>query len=142
MSVSRLASSLLVPFGVALGQGPDTADIKSEQLEARLHYQTGKVVVGNGLATLNLPATFRYLNPKETDLVLTAWGNPLSTMRTGTSTTLTPPRSTTRSGRRLAQAVVRSQGRTSPAATSVDTHKKSGRRACAPPAKSRAATLA
>lgn len=76
MSVTRFAWSLLVPFGVVLGQGPDSAEIKPEQLEARLHYQTGKVVVGNGLATLNLPATFRYLNPKETDVVLTAWGNP------------------------------------------------------------------
>jgi uncharacterized membrane-anchored protein len=76
MSVTRWAWPLLVPFGVALGQGPDTADLKIEQLEARLHYQTGKVVVGNGLATLNLPATFRYLNPKETDVVLAAWGNP------------------------------------------------------------------
>jgi len=76
MSVTRFAWSLLVPFGVALGQGPDTADTKVEQIEARLHYQTGKVVVGNGLATLDLPPAFRYLNPKETDVVLTAWGNP------------------------------------------------------------------
>ena len=76
MSVTRFAWSLLVPFGVVLGQGPDTTDLKAEQIEARLHYQTGKVVVGNGLATLNLPATFRYLSPKETDVVLTAWGNP------------------------------------------------------------------
>lgn len=76
MSVTRWAWSLLVPIGVALGQGPDTANIKPEQLEAQLHYQTGTVVVGNGLATLHLPTTFRYLNPKEADVVLTAWGNP------------------------------------------------------------------
>lgn len=76
MSVTRWAWPLLVPVSVALGQGPDTAAIKPEQLEARLHYQTGRIVVGNGLATLNLPPSFRYLNSKETDVVLTAWGNP------------------------------------------------------------------
>jgi uncharacterized membrane-anchored protein len=75
MSVTRLAA-LLVPFGVALGQGPETAAAKPEQIEARFHYQTGKVVIGSGLATLNLPATFRYLDAKETDVVLTTWGNP------------------------------------------------------------------
>jgi uncharacterized membrane-anchored protein len=76
MSVTRWASLLLVPFSAALGQGPDTASVDPEQLEARFHYQTGKVVIGSGLATLNLPKTFRYLDPKETDLVLTTWGNP------------------------------------------------------------------
>jgi uncharacterized membrane-anchored protein len=76
MSVPRWASLLLVPFSAALGQGPDTAAVDPEQLEARFHYQTGKVVIGSGLATLNLPKTFRYLDPKETDLVLTTWGNP------------------------------------------------------------------
>jgi len=76
MSVTRWAWSLLVPFGAALGQGPDTAAINPEQVEARFHYQTGKVVIGGGLATLELPKTFRYLDPKETDLVLTTWGNP------------------------------------------------------------------
>jgi len=76
MSVPRWASLLLVPFGAALGQGPDTAAVDPEQLEARFHYQTGRVVIGSGLATLNLPKTFRYLDPKETDVVLTTWGNP------------------------------------------------------------------
>ena len=76
MSVARWALSLLVPFSAALGQGPDSAAVDPEQIEARFHYQTGKVVIGNGMATLNLPKTFRYLNPKETDIVLSVWGNP------------------------------------------------------------------
>ena len=47
-----------------------------EQLEAQLRYQTGRVTLRHGLATLNLPAEFRYLDPHETDLVLRGWGNP------------------------------------------------------------------
>ncbi len=76
MSVTRWAWSLLVPFGAALGQGPDTAAVDPEQIEARFHYQTGKVVIASGMATLNLPKAFRYLDPKETQVVLTVWGNP------------------------------------------------------------------
>jgi uncharacterized membrane-anchored protein len=76
MSVTHWASLLLLPLSAALGQGPDTAAVDPERLEARFHYQTGKVVIGGGLATLNLPKTFRYLDPKETDVVLATWGNP------------------------------------------------------------------
>src|SRR2546426_543728 len=47
-----------------------------EQVEAQLRYQTGRVTVRGGLATLDLPADFRYLDPQETDIVLRAWGNP------------------------------------------------------------------
>ena len=47
-----------------------------EHLEAQLRYQTGHVTVRGGLATLELPADFRYLDPQETDIVLRAWGNP------------------------------------------------------------------
>jgi uncharacterized membrane-anchored protein len=46
------------------------------QLEARLHYQTGRVALRGGLATLDLPTQFRYLDPHETDIVLRTWGNP------------------------------------------------------------------
>lgn len=47
-----------------------------EQLEAQLRYQTGRVTVRHGLATLDLPADFRYLDPQQTDMVLRGWGNP------------------------------------------------------------------
>lgn len=47
-----------------------------EQIEAQLHYQTGKISVRGGLATLDLPDDFRYLDPRGTDIVLRAWGNP------------------------------------------------------------------
>jgi len=51
-------------------------NLTPEQMEARLHYQTGRVRLSGSLATLELPAEFRYLDPHETDLVLRAWGNP------------------------------------------------------------------
>ena len=47
--------------------------------ESQLKFQQGKIVLNNGLATLNVPATFRYLDPPQTAKVLTEfWGNPPS----------------------------------------------------------------
>ena len=54
-----------------------------EQLEAQLRYQTGRVAVNKGLATLDLSSDFRYLDPRQTDLVLRAWGNPPGTETLG-----------------------------------------------------------
>ena len=47
-----------------------------EQIESPLRYQTGRVIVRGGLATLDLPTDFRYLDAHETEIVLRAWGNP------------------------------------------------------------------
>src|SRR2546427_12865379 len=47
-----------------------------EQVEAQLRYRTGRVTLRGGLATLDLPADFRYLDAQETDVGLRAWGNP------------------------------------------------------------------
>src|SRR2546429_9732153 len=47
-----------------------------DQIEAQLGYRTGRVTLRGGLATLDLPADFRYLDAQETDVVLRAWGNP------------------------------------------------------------------
>lgn len=45
--------------------------------EAGITYQTGDVVIGDGLATLHLGAGFRYLGPADTErLLVEAWGNP------------------------------------------------------------------
>lgn len=51
--------------------------ITAEQFEASLKYQTGKVNLPGGIATLNLPANFRYLPPADTErLLVEGWGNP------------------------------------------------------------------
>ena len=71
---------LLLAVGplVALAQRLERTSEKPtrEQIEARLRYRTGRVTVRSGLATLDLPADFRYLDAQETDVVLRAWGNP------------------------------------------------------------------
>ncbi|WP_137885200.1 DUF2167 domain-containing protein [Pseudomonas sp. 2FE] len=60
----------------ATEQDPAVTD---EQFVAGLHPQTGKVVIGANLATLDLPEQFVFLNSADAERVLTeAWGNPPS----------------------------------------------------------------
>src|SRR5437867_3971291 len=48
-----------------------------EEFEAKLTYKRGQIVLKDGLATLNVPDSFRYLDSKQADLILVnAWGNP------------------------------------------------------------------
>lgn len=62
---------LLSPAGVLRAQ--QTA----EEFEASLRYQYGAVELGDGLATLLLPAEFRFLGPEEgRRLLVDGWGNP------------------------------------------------------------------
>jgi len=42
----------------------------------QLHYQSGEIVLPNKVATLHLNGDYRYLDPKETEKLLVAWGNP------------------------------------------------------------------
>ncbi len=68
--------------GLGMAADAPTADPQSkgpsrEQFEQSLHFQTGEIKLKDGLATLRLPPEFRYLNPADTERVLTqAWGNP------------------------------------------------------------------
>lgn len=70
--------ALTAPAVPAIAQQLDSVPkhLTPEQLDARLHYQHGEVVLGNSLATLEIPPSYRYLDPHQTDLVLQAWGNP------------------------------------------------------------------
>lgn len=43
-----------------------------------LQFQTGEIPVGNGIAKLSVPATFKYLNPKDSAKYLQLLGNPPS----------------------------------------------------------------
>ena len=50
---------------------------QSDSIESSLKWQTGKVDLSNGLATLNVPEGYKYLDPKQSAYVLTdLWGNP------------------------------------------------------------------
>jgi uncharacterized membrane-anchored protein len=48
-------------------------------LTDRLKYQSGKITLRDGVATINLPQSFRYLDPAGAETLLTGiWGNPPS----------------------------------------------------------------
>jgi uncharacterized membrane-anchored protein len=66
------ALTLCLPACAAEGEAS-----KSQQFLASLHYQDGRITLPGGIATLNLPAGFRYLPPADAEHVLhDAWGNP------------------------------------------------------------------
>lgn len=56
---------------------PLLAGAAPAQLLAGLHFQTGKVTLPGGIATLDLPPHFRYLSPEDSNkLLVDGWGNP------------------------------------------------------------------
>lgn len=78
-----------LPLGVAVAAPPITtqaqADVPgvveskpqtTEEFVARLNFQKGKIVVGDNLATFDLPADFVFLDGRDAEAVLEAWGNP------------------------------------------------------------------
>jgi len=69
---------LLLPLPVLAADEPEAGQrFDATAFESTLHYQTGKVLLPNGKAELNLGSNFRYLSPQDTDRVLEeAWGNP------------------------------------------------------------------
>src|SRR5439155_470420 len=77
-AIGRTASVLPVPAAARSAQKLQETpqNLTPDQMEARLHYRTGHVKLRGGLATLELPPEFRYLDARETGLVIRAWGNP------------------------------------------------------------------
>lgn len=68
---------LLLACGATFAQGASAPSMTAEQFESSLTYQQGKISLPGGMATLNLPANFRYLNPADAERVLVeGWGNP------------------------------------------------------------------
>lgn len=54
-----------------------SAPMTAEQFESSLTFQQGKIALPGGIATLDLPAGFRYLSPADAERVLVeGWGNP------------------------------------------------------------------
>lgn len=54
----------------------DSLQAEIAKFEAKLEWKTGAISIQDGLATLNLPAGYRYLGPEDASSVLEAWGNP------------------------------------------------------------------
>jgi uncharacterized membrane-anchored protein len=62
---------------VSLSSSTVAAQGTAEEFEAKLGYRTGTIDVGDGLATLRLPDTFRFIGPEGSRrLLVEAWGNP------------------------------------------------------------------
>jgi uncharacterized membrane-anchored protein len=78
-----LLTGLALTRALAAADAPPPQPSESEQMKmarkmaAALNYQHGTVTVGDGLAKIALPESYRYLNTKDTETVLTKfWGNP------------------------------------------------------------------
>ena len=55
----------------------DSVQLSLETFEKQLVYQTGEITLGENLAKIKVPAGFRFLDAKQTELVIyDFWGNP------------------------------------------------------------------
>ena len=50
-----------------------------DSLNASFDWQHGEVVLDGGIATLQVPETYRFIGPDDAERVLTSWGNPPGT---------------------------------------------------------------
>ncbi len=74
-----LAMAMTIVANTASAAGGDGPDKKmsAEEFMASLHFQTGRITLPGGVATLDMPASFRYLPPADaTHLLVDGWGNP------------------------------------------------------------------
>ncbi len=72
---TALALSTLALRAADSPEAPDK-EAAARQAVAGLHYQQGHIVLKEGLASLNVPETFRYLPPADAEVLLKLWGNP------------------------------------------------------------------
>jgi uncharacterized membrane-anchored protein len=71
------ATLVLVVAASAHAQNPRGSSSTAEEFEAKLGYQTGTVTLKNGMATIRLPQSFRFIGPEGSRrLLVEAWGNP------------------------------------------------------------------
>src|ERR1043166_4013447 len=73
-----IALPLIITFGLAaFVQAQPKSRADAETLIATLKFQQGQIVLRNGLATVNVPPRFRYLDGADAKKVLVdLWGNP------------------------------------------------------------------
>lgn len=82
--MSKILATLFIPFVFFFASNAVNAETPSadggmtaEQFLATLKFQHGKITLPNNIATLDMPSTFRYLDPADTEKILVnAWGNP------------------------------------------------------------------
>lgn len=77
-----IALTLVVLASVTLrANGEDSLAAKKfyDSVDASMKYETGEIKLSNGVAKLNVPSGFKYLNAEQSKYVLTElWGNPPS----------------------------------------------------------------
>ena len=71
-SFAAAAVALTLASATIAAQGGATP----EELDSKLAYQTGKVQLSGGMATITLPPSFRFLGEQDSRKLLVAWGNP------------------------------------------------------------------
>jgi len=72
-----VAATLVFVAQSAHAQSPRGLSSTPEEFESKLGYQTGTVTLKNGLATIRLPESFRFIGPEGSRrLLVEAWGNP------------------------------------------------------------------
>lgn len=75
VTILLLSSSQILQSATADSEESRKAELRP--LAERLKYQEGKIALRDGLATLNLPDSFRYLDPASSQTLLSGlWGNP------------------------------------------------------------------
>lgn len=68
---------ILLSIGPAAAQTEDEYAAAAEAFESQLGYQTGTITLPDGIATINVPADFRFLGKEGSQRLLTdGWGNP------------------------------------------------------------------
>ena len=88
---ARCALLCFAAFAPSLSFAQDGETSKIEKFAKSLHYQQGKTTLGSGIATLDVPQGFRFLDSSDAKRVLTeAWGNP-PTVAASTLGMLFPP---------------------------------------------------
>jgi uncharacterized membrane-anchored protein len=73
------AFTLICPLVLAAQEINDTAQIRMviDSIQKSFQWQTGTIELSNGIATIEVPKGFRYLNGDQSEMVLTEfWGNP------------------------------------------------------------------
>lgn len=64
-------------LGLLSAEEPKGPQMTAEEFEAKLGYQTGTITLPDGIATIQVPQTFRFIGPEGSRRLLTeAWGNP------------------------------------------------------------------
>lgn len=69
-------ASILIGINFTFAAAP-TDEASADKYIKDLHFQVGKITLGDDIATLNIPPGYRYLNAAQADKFLTdIWGNP------------------------------------------------------------------